>query len=286
MLVRSSWAVAWWVLSGAALPWSVRALDRVSSPASGRPAADRVRSTAAPARLTPDELFLGTVRRVALWFDASRTNLPVVESTWEITATEGLSAGLVGQRMQYRVQAPERAQLPGRIGSEAFTVGRDHHEVGLWRPHRGRVWRARASVEEPLNPLAVPLLEVWLGRLPDFFTVRGQPVAAVNGVPCDVVSGTAQSAVRRWMGLPVFTLTFWLGQPDHRIRQFRIAVPEEGWALTALVRTLQERPAREAPRWASPMTASNRVEWVTLPRVRGAFPDAIHEVGLLRLVAP
>ena len=251
-----------------------------TGPATGRP------PVAVSAKPSAEELFQGTVKRVAVWFDASRTNLPAVESTWEITSTEGMSPGLVGQRMQYRVQAPERAQLQGRIGNEPFTLGRDRNELWLWRPQKGVVWRARATSAEPLYPLAVPALDSWLRRLPDFFAVQALPAAPVNGMRCQVVSGAARPAACHLMGLPAFQLTFWLGAADQRLRQIRLAVPEEGWAMTAMVRSLQECGSKDLPRWSGPVTATNRVEWVTIPRVRGAFPDAIHELGLLRLLAP
>lgn len=233
-----------------------------------------------------DELFFGTLRRFALWFDASRTNPPVVEAALEIVATQGMSAGLVGQKLHYRFQAPDRGQLQGAIAREPFTLGRDRNELWLWRPKKGLVWRARSTPADPLGPLSVPLLEWWIDRLPTLFVVHREPAAKVGDTRCVVATGVLQETAQRWLGWPAFRLTLWLGETDRRLRQFRVVVPEDRWAITVVVRTIQERAVGDPQRWAAPVGVSNRVEWVTLPQVRGAFPDSFHELGLLQLIAP
>jgi len=247
------------------------------------PAASGVRR---PARVSTDELFFGTLRRFARWLDDSHTNLPLVEARAEITATEGLPAGLVGQKFLYHLQAPEHAQLQGSFGREPFILGRDRNELWLLRPRKNLVWRARSTSEDPVGPLSLPLMGMWVDRLPAIFAVRREAAGRVGDVRCEVVTGVTQSSARRWLGWPEFQLTLWFGEADHRLRQFRVVVPGDRWAVTVLVRTLQERAPGSGPRWGAPMGATNRVEWVTLPRVRGVFPESFHALGLVELLAP
>ncbi len=234
----------------------------------------------------PDEQFFATLRRFADWLDPDRTHHPTVAARLEILATEGLPAGLVGLKLQYRWRCPDRAQLRGAIGGEAFTLGREGAALWLWRPARNRLWLARSSASDPLEPLALPLMELWRPRLATLFAVQKEPSATVEGVPCEVLTGRMLKLPQASLGVPGTTLTLWLGQQDHRLRRFRVTFPEQHRALTVAVQDLRERPAGEAFRWSAPAETTQRVESVSLARIRGAFPDAFLEAELLSLVAP
>ena len=234
---------------------------------------------------TPDERFFATVRRFADWLDPERTHHPTVGARLEILATEGLPAGLVGLKLQYRWRCPDRAQLWGVMGGEAFTLGREGAALWLWRPARNRLWLARSSTNDPLEPLALPLMELWRPRLASLFAVQKEASATVEGVLCEVLTGRMQKLPQASLGVPGATLTLWLGQQDHRLRRFRVTFPEQRRALTVAVRELRERPASEAFRWSAPGTPA-RPESVSLARIRGAFPEAFLEAELISLVAP
>jgi len=193
---------------------------------------------------------------------------------------------LVGQRFRYTWQCPDRAQLQGKIGKETFSLGRDREELWLWRPQKALVWRARSTPEDPLGSLALPFMDVWLPRLPSLFAVQRQPGAVVSGLRCDVLLGSTQPEARQWLGAPGMQLTLWLGESDRRLHRFRLVVPAEGWAVTMAVRGLGERSRKEIPNWQAPMARTNRVERVTLPQLRGALPESLHELGVLNWLAP
>lgn len=237
-------------------------------------------------RLVVAEFFFNTLRRFALWFDDAQANRPIVECTAEVVVADGLSAQLVGQKFNLRVQAPDRSQLAGQIGKEKFVVGRDRNELWLWRPNQRVVWRARSTPMDSLEKLSLPLVDFWSGRLPDLFSVEVGPAANVGQVQCEVVTGVVQPAAQRWLGWPRLNLTLWLGARDHRVRQFRLETPEPHRAVTVRVISLREWDRAETQRWGAPAALTNRVEWVSLAKIRGAFPAELHELGVLSLVDP
>jgi hypothetical protein len=209
-----------------------------------------------------------------------------VDVEGEIVDVEGYPKSLEGQRLHYRIQAPAFAVLEGRIGSEPFSLGRMRDELWLVRPDQGTLWRARSSLDDPLEPLAWPFLGVVSEHLSDLFVVSAQPNARIGDVRCLVLRGQAGRSGSTWLPWLKVRVTLWLAESDQHLRQIQVDFPDRRRSITVYLRSLRVLSSEQGATWRVPRLPGVPPEKVPVARIRGAFPDGFHELGILNLVAP
>ena len=172
----------------------------------------RAEETNAP---TPREIFSTALLKIVNLIEPLPGTAPqTFSATVSITQAEGLPKSLIGHPARLAFQAPDRLQISAEIDEKPVALGRDGQECWVHTPGKkfgviGSPGRPRFSTAPEkkdtteLAPFKLPVHKEQLLIMPVLAKIEMLPPETIDGIRCQVISGTPQpDAVKAFHLLP------------------------------------------------------------------------------------
>jgi hypothetical protein len=191
---------------------------------------------------------------VSLFSTASSES--AVQAEFALEAFTGAPREVLGSRIDFAMQPPDRLRISGAIFDEAITLCRDRQRV--WAAP-GRKFQRLLSHFEPLpkpepgftmGRFQLPLPPEQIALLPALFVVREKASEDVDGVPCRVLDLKLIPEISKNLRIDSWSAQLWI-TPDLKPARLRLARP--GWEIVIGIRDVRYLPGIPDPQWRPPV---------------------------------
>ena len=197
------------------------------------------------------DVWARTIAPISKLFVSSGPNR-AARAEFTLEALTGAPPEVLGKRLNFAIQPPDRLRLSGEIMNQKITLCRDQQRV--WAAP-GRNFQTLLSNFGPLpkpepgfamGKFRVPFSMDQIGLLPALFIVQERTGEDVDGVPCRVLDLKLMPELAQNLKAQAWWARLWV-TPDFKPARLRLAQP--GWEIVLGIRNVKYLPVIPERQW-------------------------------------